>query len=115
MKNILEKVDKMLKEIRKEEKVEIETKVDLLYEFIERAKGRQITVTIKGPQGKKEKLMISERGISLLDQDTYTYNEMIDLSCRGKKEAIRIFADSPGIISRILQKALKGEVEIEII
>ena len=114
VKNILKKVDKMLKEMRQETEVEVKTKVGLLNEIAKRAKGKQITLEAEGPQGRKEKLMVSERGISLLDKDRYKYDQMIDLTGGNKEEAIRIWANSPGSISRILQKALAGEVEIEI-
>jgi len=114
MKKILEEVDKMLKEVRQEGKVKVENRVDLLNELIKRTKGKQITLEAESPQGKKEKLMVSERGVYILD-DRYTYDRMIDLTEGNKKEeAIRIFAVGTGRIANILQKALAGQVEIEI-
>jgi len=115
MKKILEKVDRILKQVRQEGKVESQNKVGLLYELIKRTKGRQITLEVEGPQGRKEKLMVSERGVYLLDEDKYIYNQMIDLTSGNKEEAIRIFANNSGRINGILQEALKGgRVEIEI-
>ena len=113
MEKILEKIDKMLKKVRQEE-VECQTRVGFLYEVIKRTKGKQITLRTKNPQGKKEELMVSERGVYLLDKDTYRYNQMIDLTSGNKEEVLKIFSNSPGRIKNILQKALKGEVEIEI-
>ena len=75
MKKILEKVDKILKKVRQEGKVEVQTRVDLLNELIERTKEKQITLTAKGPQGRKEKLMVSQRGVYLWNEDTYRYDK----------------------------------------
>jgi len=114
MKKILKEIDKILKEVRQEGKVEVQNRVDLLNELIKRTQGKQITLEAENPQGKKQKLMISERGVYILD-DRYAYDRMIDLTEGSKKEeAIRIFANSSKTIGGILQEALTGKVEIEI-
>ena len=114
MKNILEEVDKILKEVRQEEVVECQTKVDILNELIRRTQERQITLAVEGPPGRRKKLMVSQRGVYIWDESRFAYNQIIDLTGGSKEEAIRIFANSSETIGSILQEALTGKVEIEI-
>ena len=116
MKKILKEVDRILKKVRLEGEVKVENSVDLLNELVKRTEGKQIIFEAESPQGGKEKLMVSPRGVYILDKDKCVYNRMIDLTEGSKKEeAIKIFAVGTGRIANILQKALAGEVEIKII
>jgi len=110
MKKILKEIDKILKEVRQEGKVEIQNRVDLLNELVRRTQERKITLTAEGPQGRKERLMITPRGVFLWDEGRYMYDKMIDFAHGDIEE----WANSSGDVGGVLQKALEGEVEIEI-
>jgi len=118
MKNILEKVDKILKEARQEKKVKVKTRFDLLIETIKRTQEKKITFTAEGQQGEKEVLMVTPRGVFLWDESRYVYARMIKLSYKTitnpPHKEIEEWANSSGAVGSVLQKALAGEVEIKI-
>ena len=111
MKKILKEIDKILKEVRQEGKVEVQNRVDLLNELIRRTQERKITLTATSSKGEREILRITPRGIFLWDEGRYMYDKMIDLTRGGDIEK---WANSSGGVGSVLQKALGGEVEIEI-
>ena len=110
MEKILKEVDRILKKVRQEEKVKVQNRVDLLNGLIKRTQEREIVLTATDSKGRREILMINPRGLFLWDEGRYMYNKMIDLAHGDIEE----WANGSGGVGSVLQKALEGEVEIDI-